>query len=350
VIFKAAAGELGCLLGADYTAIKRYEADETESVVTLWRAPGSPAVKVPFGGRWPVRDDTASAAVWRSHRPIELASGSLDSHIAAWLEAHRIGRIVVCPVIVGDRLWGTMAALYLGAEPLPADTEERMGKFVELLNCAITQAETRAELIAARSRLVTTADATRRRVERDLHDGPQQRLVSLTLQLRESEASVPPENRQQLSDTAQELSHVLDELQEISRGLHPPVLARRGLKAALKALVSRSPVPVELHVGTDQRLPEQLEVGLYYVVSEALTNVFKHAHASEVRIDLTQQDSEVHLTVRDDGVGGADPSEGSGLSGLKDRIEALGGTIGITSPTGKGTSLAVMIPSPGPGG
>lgn len=348
VIFNAAAAELGSLLNADYTAIKRYETDQTESVVTLWRAPGSSPVKVPFGGRWPVKDDAASAAVWRSHRPAQMTSESFDDQLATWLQEQRIGRVVVCPIISGDRLWGTMNALYLGSEPLPGDTEERMDKFVELLSCAITQAETRTELVASRARLVTTADATRRRIERDLHDGPQQHLISLSLRLREAEAEIPPEQRKarrQLSDTAQDLSTALAELQEIARGLRPPLLARRGLKAALRGLVARSPVPVELHVDADRRLPEQLEVSLYYIVSEALTNVFKHAHASVVHIDLTEEDAEIHLKVRDDGVGGADPSGGSGLTGLTDRVEALGGTMHVTSPTGQGTSLVVTVPS-----
>jgi signal transduction histidine kinase len=348
-IFKATAGELGSLLKADYTAIKRYETDQTESVVTLWRAPGSPAVRVPFGGRWPVSDDAASAAVWRSHRPTQMASVSLGNKIATWLEASRIGRVVACPVIVGDRLWGAMDALYLGSEPLPDDTEERMGKFVELLSCAIAQAETRAELIASRARLVTTADATRRRIERDLHDGPQQRLVSLSLRLREAEVRISEQEvKQQLSDSVQDLSSAVVELQDIARGLRPPVLTRRGLKAALKGLVARSPVPVELHFDADRPLPEQLELTLYYVISEALTNVFKHAHASVVHINLDREDSDIRLTVSDDGVGGADPSRGSGLTGLRDRIEALGGIMRVTSPTGKGTSLVMTIPSPRP--
>lgn len=239
-----------------------------------------------------------------------------------------------------------MTALYLGAEPPRGDVEDRMGKFVELLNCAITQAKTRCELIASRARLVTSADATRRRIERDLHDGAQQHLISLALRLREAEESVPPANRElrgRLSEAVQDLTGTIDELRELSVGLRPPALAVRGLDATLAELVRRSPVPVELNIDADRRLGEELEVNLYYVVSEALTNVLKHANASKVDIDLRKEGTEVRLVVRDDGVGGADPARGSGLTGLRDRVEALGGIVQITSPTGHGTSVVVTI-------
>jgi signal transduction histidine kinase len=285
----------------------------------------------------------------RTHEPARRAAEDIGSEVGDWHRATHVRHVVACPVIVDDRLWGTMACLYIGPEPPPDDTEERMGKFVELLNSTIAQAETRAELIASRARLVTNADATRRRIERDLHDGVQQHLISLALQLRAVEANVPSDHeelRQQLSDAVQRLSDVLTELREITNGLQPPMLARRGLTAALKALVSRSSVPVELHIDADKDLPEEFQVTLYYLVSEALTNVLKHAHASVVSIDLGYEDAEIRLMVRDDGIGGADPARGSGLAGLKDRVQALGGTIQITSPAGKGTSLAVTIPSP----
>jgi signal transduction histidine kinase len=351
VIFNAAASALGSLIKADYTSINRCEADRTMSVISYWRAPGVPDVTLPVGGRWTPGHDTASAAALRSHKPTRRASATVSSEIGGWQRDHRIGHTVACPLIIDDRLWGTISALYLGPDPPPDHLEERMGEFVELLNCAIIQAETQAELIASRARLVTSADATRRRIERDLHDGAQQHLISLILKVREAEARVTPEQhglRRQLSDTADALSDILAELQEISRGLHPPVLARAGLRAALRALVRRSPVPVELDVDTDRRLPEELEIGLYYIVSEALTNILKHAHASMVRVGLDQEDSQVRLTVRDDGVGGADPARGTGLIGLKDRVEALGGTIQVTSPAGKGTTLLVTIPWPRP--
>ncbi|WP_285625376.1 sensor histidine kinase [Actinoallomurus iriomotensis] len=346
VIFNAAACALGGLIKADYTAINRYEGDRTMSIMAFWRAPGTPDIGPPFGGRWTLGDDTPSAAVLRGHRPSSRASATINSDIGGWHREHRIGHVVACPVIVDDHLWGTMTALYLGAEPPKGDVEERMGKFVELLNCAIIQAKTRCELIASRARLVTSADATRRRIERDLHDGAQQHLISLALRLREAEESVPPGNeelRRRLSEAVQDLTGTIDELREVSVGLRPPTLAARGLDAALTQLVARSPVPVELHIDADRRLDEEIEVSLYYVVSEALTNVLKHANASTVSVDLAKQDSQVRLAVRDDGVGGADPTRGSGLTGLRDRVEALGGILQITSPTGHGTSVVVTI-------
>lgn len=350
VIFNAAAYAVGWLIKADCTVIMRYETDQTISVVTYWRAPGSlNDISIPFGGRWPLAEDPLAAELWRSHKPVCRADETVRNKIGDWVRAHGIGHAVACPIIVDDHLWGTMTAMYLGSKPPPDGTQERMHEFVELLNCTIAQAQTRAELIACRARLVTSADAARHRIERDLHDGAQQHLISLALKLHEAEASLPPEQqglRRQLSDTVQGLSNVLTELQDVSRGLRPPLLVRRGLKAALELLVSRSPVPIELHIRIDQSLSEDLQVSLYYIVSEAITNVYKHAHASEVQVDLAHTDSTIRLTVRDNGIGGADPVHGSGLIGIRDRIEALDGTMHVTSPTGKGTFVLATIPCP----
>jgi signal transduction histidine kinase len=204
-----------------------------------------------------------------------------------------------------------------------------------------------AELAASRARIVTAADQTRQRIERDLHDGVQQRLVSLALDQRQAEAMVPAELselRAQLSRVSDGLAGVMEELQEISRGIHPAVLSRGGLTAALKTLARRSAVPVVLEIRAETRLPEPVEVAAYYIVSEALTNTAKHADASEVHILVEARDGVLRLSIRDDGIGGADPSRGSGLIGLTDRVDALGGTIEVTSPAGKGTTLRVTLP------
>jgi signal transduction histidine kinase len=240
-----------------------------------------------------------------------------------------------------------MPIMFRDSEPPPVDTEARMRQFVELVGCTIAQAESRAELIASRARVVAASDAARRNIERDLHDGAQQHLISLGLELRAAEASVSPEQeelRQRLSETAQGLSGVLAELQEISHGLHPAILTRGGLEAALRALARRSPVPVKLHIHARRGLPEQIEVTIYYIVCEALTNVVKHANASVVRVDLDMQDDRLRLSIHDDGLGGAEIGRGSGLIGLTDRVAALDGTMQVTSPIGEGTSLLITIP------
>jgi signal transduction histidine kinase len=230
---------------------------------------------------------------------------------------------------------------------LPAGAEGRLAQFTELVATAIANAESRVELAASRSRIVAASDETRRRIERDLHDGLQQRLVALTLDLRVAEAHAPAELielKAQLSHTSEGLAAAVDDLQEISRGIHPAILSHGGLGAALKALARRSSVPVQLDVTVDHQLPDRVQVAVYYVVSEALTNVAKHAKACAVRVHVAAEDAMLRLSVIDDGVGGAEPGRGSGLIGLRDRIEALGGRIEIASPPGKGTTFLVEIP------
>ena len=204
-----------------------------------------------------------------------------------------------------------------------------------------------AELTTSRARIVAAADQTRRRIERDLHDGAQQRLVSLALQLRAAQAAVPPELAEiggQLDRAVAVATSALDELREIARGIHPAILADGGLRPALRALARRSPVPVSVEVGPEGRLPEQVEVSAYYVVAEALTNAARHAHASAVHVRADLAGDVLRITVRDDGAGGAGFAGGTGLAGLKDRVEALGGRIFLDSPPGAGTSLRVELP------
>jgi signal transduction histidine kinase len=232
-------------------------------------------------------------------------------------------------------------------QPLPEDTQERLADFTELVATAIANAESRAELDASRARIVATADATRRRIERDLHDGAQQQLVSLALGVRAVQAMIPPELdqlRAELSRVVEGHTSVLDELREIAHGIHPAILAEGGLAPALKTLARRSPVPVELDLRTGLRLPEAVEVAAYYVVSEALTNAAKHARASTVHVAVEERAGMLRVSVRDDGDGGADPDRGLGLLGLKDRVEAIGGTMVLQSPRGEGTSLVVELP------
>ena len=198
---------------------------------------------------------------------------------------------------------------------------------------------------------MAAGDLARRRFERDLHDGAQQRLVSIALKLRVAQAAVPPD----LEDLATQLDHVageataaLDELREITHGIHSSVLTTGGLRPALRTLARRAPLPVGLRVHVDGRLPEPVETGAYYTVAEALTNTAKHAQASKVDVRVDADDANLHLSIEDDGIGGADVGKGSGLTGLVDRVEALGGTMDISSRTGCGTSLRVTIPLQAP--
>jgi signal transduction histidine kinase len=232
-------------------------------------------------------------------------------------------------------------------EPLPAGTEARIADFAELVATAIANTQARAELAASRARIVRSADQARRRIERDLHDGIQQRLVSLGLDLRATQAAVPaelPELGTQLARVADGLGEAVEELRELSRGIHPAILSEGGLAPALRALARRAAVPVELDVHVQERLPAPVEVAAYYVIAEALTNAAKHAHAALVQVDVRAADGRLHLSVGDDGVGGADPARGSGLVGLSDRVQALGGTITVHSPAGVGTRLLVDLP------
>jgi signal transduction histidine kinase len=230
---------------------------------------------------------------------------------------------------------------------LPADTEARMADFTDLVATSIANAATRDELLASRARIVAAADDARRRLERDLHDGAQQRLIALGLGLRAAEACVPDELqplKEQIAGLVATVAGVSDEVQEISRGLHPAILSKGGLRPALKALARRCTVPVNLDLHVDQRLPDAVEVGAYYVVAEALTNAAKHAQASVLEVCAQATNTHLALVIRDDGIGGAARNKGSGLTGLADRVEALGGKMTIESQPGSGTSLLVNIP------
>jgi signal transduction histidine kinase len=230
----------------------------------------------------------------------------------------------------------------------PADTEQRMAGFMELVGTAIANADSRAQLTASRARIVAAvADDARRRIERDLHDGTQQRLVALSLTLRVAQSTVPaelPELQTQIGRVADELTGAIEELREMARGIHPAILSEGGLGPALRTLRRRAAIPVELDIRTETRPADRIEVAAYYVVSEALTNATKHARASCAHVAVEQRDVFLHLSIRDDGVGGADPARGSGLIGLRDRVQALGGSIEVISPPGAGTAIVVELP------
>jgi signal transduction histidine kinase len=252
---------------------------------------------------------------------------------------------VASPIIVEGRMWGVIAVN--AGEDLPPDTEERLEKFTELVTTAIANAEAKSELAASRRRIVAASDETRRQIERDLHDGTQQRLVSLGLAVRAAEANLPPERddlRDELSGVAMGLAAAVEDLQEISRGIHPAILTKGGLAPALRTLALRSPIPVDLRIDTEERLAEPLEAAAYFVASEALANAAKHSEASRIDVSLERRDGALVLSVRDDGVGGVEPARGSGIVGLDDRVEALGGSLGVDSRPGTGTTITAELP------
>jgi signal transduction histidine kinase len=345
-VFAAVTEEVGRLLPVEFAGMGRCEPDGTLTSTAAW---GTAVRHFPVGRRFALGGKNLASIVAETGRPARIdgyadASGPLG--IAA--RDHGVGSGVGTPVIVDGRRWGVVFAGSSGNEPLPADTEARLASFTELAATAIANAESRAQLMASRARIVAAADETRRRIERDLHDGIQQRLVSLGLELRAAQAAMPPhlvELGRELSHIAEGLASVFDEVREIAHGIHPAILSEGGLQPALRTLCRRSMVPVELELDVAKRLPEPIEVAAYYVVSEALTNIAKHARASVAHVDVQALDGTLRVSVRDDGVGGAVPGEGSGLVGLCDRVEALGGTTSISSPVGQGTELLVELPT-----
>jgi signal transduction histidine kinase len=344
-VFAAVVDEVARLLPVAFASLGRFESDGTGTVMAT---SGQLEEGFPVGTRWPLTGNNVVTIVFETGRAARIdgyaeASGSLG--VAA--RGIGFGSGVGAPVIVEGRLWGMVAGYSPQDQLLPADTEARLASYTELVATAIANAQSRAELMASRARIVAAADEARRRIERDLHDGIQQRLVALGLQLRMAQATVPPqlgELEGALSQIAQGLTSVFDELREIAHGIHPAILSEGGLARALRALGRRSVLPVELDLIAPRRLPESVEVAAYYVVSEALTNAAKHAHASVVNVDLKTEAATLQLEIRDDGIGGADHNRGAGLVGLSDRIEALGGTLQVVSPAGNGTTLLIEIP------
>jgi signal transduction histidine kinase len=338
-VFEAVAHEVAHVVGADGAGISRLDPD---GAITVCAVIGSLADMLSVGSQWRPEPPLALAVVLRTGRPAR----NEDYRKNAGLPPLGIRSGVAVPIVVEGRLWGAISVTSR-SEPLPADTEQRMAAFTELAGTAIANADSRAQLTASRTRIVAAADDARRRIERDLHDGTQQRLVALSLTLRLAQATVPPgltELQDQIGRVADELTDAIEELREIARGIHPAILSEGGLGPALRTLARRAAIPVELDIRVQTRAADPIEVAAYYVVSEALTNATKHAGASCAQVAVGQRDALLDLSIRDDGVGGADPTRGSGLVGLRDRVQALGGSIEVDSPPGAGTAILVELP------
>jgi signal transduction histidine kinase len=343
-VFSAVAHEVGSVFGADGTVIVRLDPD---GATTLVASVGTHRTALPAGSRWKPEPPVAVAIAMHTRRPARCDDYSqAPGEYADAIRRLGLRSSVAAPIVVEGKLWGAIGAGTRG-EHFPPETEQRMAGFTELVGTAIANADSRAQLTASRARIVAAADDARRRIERDLHDSTQQRLVALGLALRLAQDTVPPELlelQREIGRVADELDGALNELHEIARGIHPAVLSEGGLGPALRGLARRAALPVELDIRTTIRAADPIEVAAYYVVSEALTNTTKHARASCAHVTVEKRDSILHLSIRDDGGGGADPAGGSGLIGLRDRVQALGGLIEVNSRPGEGTAIVVELP------
>jgi PAS domain S-box-containing protein len=344
-VFTAVSEECARVLDVNASAVVRYEGDDTATVVGRHNRDDIDAF--PLGERLPADENTTIGLVLMTGAPARIDHwGERTGEIAEIMVRVGYQSTVAAPIVVAGILWGAVA---IGsADDLPADSETRLGAFCELVSLAVASAQARADLRASRARLVRAGDEQRRKLERNLHDGAQQRLVSLALKLRIAQArlsSDPGAVAELLDDASRELSSGLEEVREIARGLHPGPLTAHGLRQALEIITERLPIPVEIEAPPD-RLPEHLEVTAYYLVSEALTNIAKHAQAACARVTIQLEGDVLRLEVVDDGRGGANPS-GTGILGLRDRAEAAGGTLFVVSPPGRGTVVTGTLPLAG---
>ncbi len=346
-VFEHVTKEVALLLGVPGASLVRYDGPGTATVVGGWSDDGR--LRLPVASTIDLDGDTVVAKVLRTDRPQRAEYEDAGGTLADKLQSAGYRAAVAAPVNVGGHLWGALAAGTRSADPFPEGAEGRLCDFAELVAQALANADAHEQLAASRARLVEAGDAERRRLERNLHDGAQQRFVSIAVNLRVVEANLdkdPPAAREVLSAARDELAQGLDDLRELARGIHPAVLTDRGLGPALESLAVRAPVPVEITEVPDERLAGPVEAAAYYVVAEAITNVAKYAHASHATVSVRRSNGHATVTVADDGVGGADPALGTGLRGLADRLGALDGHLEVESPAASGTRLSAEIPCP----
>ena len=345
-VFDAVAGEVEALLDADQVALNRFEPG-AEIVVLAHR--GLDVAQTPVGSRLSHKGESVTATVHSTGRPARKEHQDGTSGALAELARETGLRVTVgAPITVDGRLWGIINASWKGEEPPPADAEDRLAHFAELLDTAIANADSRDQLMASRARLLSASDEARRRVVRDLHDGAQQRLVLTIMALGQAQRSLREDDGRADALIGDALGHAEEghaELRELARGMLPSVLSHGGLRAGVDAFVARLDLPVSVDVPAE-RFPPEAEASAYFIVAEALTNAVKHAHAKHAEVRVSAGDELLRLEVRDDGVGGADP-DGHGLVGLGDRATALGGRLTVESPAGGGTVVAAAIPLTG---
>jgi PAS domain S-box-containing protein len=341
-VFATVSAECARVLQVNASAVLRYEIDGTATILGRHDRDGIDIFRV--GDSLPADERSAVGRVRATGVAARIDDwGLLEGELAETMFRTGYRSTAAAPIVVAGALWGVVAIA--SEDPLPADAQSRLDGFCELASLAVASAQARADLIASRARLVKAGDEQRRRLERRLHDGAQQRFVSVVLRLRLARdrlRSDPDAAAELLEQVARELDTGLDELREIARGIHPAMLSDHGLRHALNALATRLDIPVTIEV-PDERLPTDLEATAYYIVSEAMTNVAKHAAATTVEVSVRRDRDVVRCEVRDDGRGGA--TEGTGILGLRDRAEAAGGTLSVVSPPGQGTVVTAVLPA-----
>jgi signal transduction histidine kinase len=342
-VFQTVTEEVCRLLGLRTAVLHRFEDSCTSTIVGKF---GGPTGRFELGH---VVELEAGAAleVLRTGAPARSDYFSLKGPAVAELRALGFSSSLGVPITVAGVTWGALVVALRADEPLPAETEHRLRAFAELVGLAVASADARNELAASRLRIVEASDTERRRLERNLHDGAQQRLVAVSVGLRVAQARLrerPEEAERLLEALFDDLGEALTELRELAQGLHPAVLTERGLGPALEVLAARVPLAVELGFDLPERLPEPVETAAYYTVSEALANVVKHADACSAAVRVACGGDQIVVEVTDDGAGGADAEGGSGLRGLRDRVETLDGELVVESPPGSGTVVRAQLP------
>ena len=344
-LFEAVCEEVGRVLGVESANITRFEDDGTQTAVGAWAAGGAPSF--PPGENAPLDGETVSGKLSRTGRPQRVDDyADVRGELVKRLRAMGIKSAVGAPVKVAGRTWGGIIASSGRPHAFPEGAEIRLAGFAELLTAALANVDAREQLAASRARIVEAGYEERRRLGRDLHDGAQQEFVGAVISLKLAQrrwGQAPDEARELVSEALEHMQSGIHDLRELAAGIHPSVLTDRGLSAALETLATRSPMPVEIGQVPPGRLPAPVETSAYFVVAEALTNAAKHSGCSHVYVSVQIENGSATVEVHDDGVGGADPSAGSGLRGLADRVSALGGRLEVESPAGEGTTVRARI-------